>query len=164
MTKLPTFEELTNLAPQEIKDVLKECEETPQNPYWHPEGNVLIHIKIVYKRALETGDLNIVLAAFFHDLGKASTTKPNKKGDWAAHGHEFVSAKLVEKHNVWITSLGGDWEQVHTLVKEHMRIKYIDDMRPIKKDNLMTNPWFDKLNKFTELDDMSNLSKEELNL
>src|SRR5260370_16437054 len=58
--------------------------ETPQDPEWHPEGDVWTHTLQVIDEAAGlipdlAGDqpraLTVMLAALCHDLGKASTTK-----------------------------------------------------------------------------------------
>lgn len=164
MNYIPTFEEISTAAPKEIQDYLRRCGNTPQSAYWHPEGNVLKHITIVYNRARETGDMNNAIAALFHDLGKADVTKQSftKPGAWPAHGHEFVSAKLVEKHKDWIQSIGANWKEVYEMVKEHMRVKKIHEMRPSKQEELRNNKYFSKINNFSQFDDMTTLSDEEL--
>jgi len=164
MNYIPSFEEISKAAPKEIQDYLRRCGNTPQSAHWHPEGDVLKHITIVYNRARKTGDINNAMAALFHDLGKADVTKESftKPGAWPAHGHEFVSAKLVEKHKDWIQSMGANWEEVYEMVKEHMRVKKIYEMRPPKQEQLRSNKYFSKINNFSQFDDMSTLSDEEL--
>lgn len=162
INNIPTFDEMYYILPKEIKEHLDKCKKTPQSIKWHPEGNVLKHIKIVYNRAKKIGDIDYVIAALFHDLGKAYTTSKNKKGDWASHGHEFLSANFVIKYESWIKKIGANFDKVYNIVKEHMRIKLIDKMRPVKQEKLKSNIWFDNISKFSELDDMSNLSNNEI--
>lgn len=166
---IPTYDELYDVAPQEIKDYVNKCIDTPQSPKWHPEGNVDIHNRIVYNRAVAHGDINLILSAFFHDLGKVDTTKPNKHGSFSAHGHENVSAKLAMKYKDWIESFQfgaqhADGGEVHDIVKDHMRIKHMPDMREIKQEAMRQLPHFDKLNIFTKFDSMSTLTPDELNV
>lgn len=163
INEIPTYEELYNLAPTVIKNYIDACKDTPQSPNWHPEGNVYIHNRLVFDRARSYGDLNLAIAAFFHDLGKVDTTAPNKHGTYSAYNHENVSAKLVKRYSDWISELGGDPNEVYELVALHMRIKQMDKMRPSKKEEMIKHPQFDKLNKFTEFDNMKSLSHEELN-
>jgi len=162
--RIPTFEELVIGAPEEIKDILLKSAETKQSPAWHPEGNVLTHIKIVYDRAKKTGDLDLAIAAFFHDFGKEKVTVPSKntKGAWSAHGHELVSLRLVEKYDYWIKELGGDYPKIHAIVKHHMRIKEYDKMRSKKQKELRENPYYEDLCKFTDCDNMLTLTESEL--
>ena len=162
--KIPTFNQMYKMAPVEIQKLLDQCAKTPQSEKWHPEGDVLKHTKIVYERAKATGDLNIALAAIFHDLGKVKTTKRNKHGSWAAHGHEFVSSRIVEEHKKWIGSIGGRFMMVKEIVKEHMRIKQMDRMRKPKQEALRNHRFFKELQEFTKCDDMKTLTEKEMKL
>jgi len=165
MNKIPTFDEIYDLVPQEIQEYLDRCKDTPQSPDWHPEGDVYKHIKIVYNRARETGDINQVMAALFHDLGKADTTRPSRNypDSWSAYGHEAVSSKLVKKHKKWIGSMGARWFWVYNVVKEHMRVKRIDEMRPHKQREIRENIQADRIFQFSDFDNMQNLTDEEMN-
>lgn len=170
LNSIPTWEELVSSAPKEIQDILKKCEVTPQSREWHPEApnaevphNVLAHIRIVFDRARESGDINLALAAFFHDLGKADTTALNAKGTWSAHGHERVSRKLAQKYSGWIEEMGGDPEEVAEIVGQHMRIQQFPNMRSSKKEEMRQNRYFNKIQQFTKFDDMQNLTDDELN-
>ena len=166
LTKILTFEEIVAIAPDEIRDLLLKCADTPQSPKWHVEGDVLTHTKIVYNRARKTGDLDLAITALFHDLGKVETTKPSKntKGAWNAYGHEFISARLVTKYTKWISSIGGDPFKIHEIVKLHMKIKLIDEMRPHKQEALRSNHFYEDLLVFTDCDNMKTLNEEELKI
>jgi len=159
---IPTFEEIIEMAPIRIKVLLELCKKTEQSPTWHPEGDVYIHTRIVYNRAREYGDMNLALAALFHDLGKVKTTKLNSKGGWSAYGHEFVSGKIVNEHRAWIGSTGAKFMRVKDIVENHMRIKYFDEMRKHKQNELKSLEVYDKLLQFTECDSMSTLKDSEL--
>lgn len=167
--KIPTFEELIEIAPIEIKNILEEAKSIPQSAKWHPEApgddvphNVYKHIKIVYERAMHSSDINLVMAAFFHDLGKVATTALNKQGGWSAHGHEEVSSRLVEKYKKWIGENGAKWFEVYQIVKEHMRIKKMDEMKFAKQKVLLENPLYDKFIEFSNFDNMQTLTEEEM--
>jgi len=163
MINIPSFDELYDLAPQEIKDYVDKCEDTPQGTDWHPEGNVNIHLRIVYDRARAFGDINLALAAFLHDLGKVDTTAPNKRGGWSAHGHEKFSSKIAKRNSDWIREMGGNPEEVIEIVYQHMRIQQLANMRPSKQAALKANPYFRKISQFTKFDDMKTLTKDENN-
>lgn len=158
------FDKIIKIVPEEIKQILEKCEQTPQSKTWHPEGNVLIHIRIVYERARKSGNLDYALAALFHDLGKAETTRPNKRGGWGAYGHEFVSARLVIKHQDWISRQGGDVDVIHDIVIGHMKVKLMGEMRQSKQEEFKKNPNYPKIKEFSEFDNMTNLTPEELSL
>jgi len=161
LNELPAWEELVSSAPEEIKQYIEKMKTTPQGTNWHPEGNCFIHTRLVYDRAAALGDINLALAAFFHDLGKVDTTKPNKRGGYSALGHERVSARLVNYYGDWVEAMGGNVKEVHDLVFYHMKIKFYNEMRPHKQQLMRELGVYDKLNQFTPCDDMKTLTDEE---
>jgi len=170
LNKLPTWGELVSSAPKEIQDILQKCEETPQSSIWHPEAsdakvphNVLAHTRLVFDRTREYNDINLLISALFHDLGKPSTLSVNKQGKYSNHGHERVSANLVDRHRAWVGSLGAKFMQVKEIVDNHMKIKMIEEMRPHKQEALRNLRTYSELEKFTKCDDMRTLTDEELN-
>lgn len=160
-----SFEDFYTQSPIELQRYVDKCAQTPQSAKWHPEGNVKTHMRIVFNRAKENKDLNLMIAAFFHDLGKADTTHkhPSNPDAWPAHGHENVSARLVEKYQDWIENIGGDFDIVYYLVKEHMRAKQIDKMRPAKRNEAISHPYYSLMQLFNDCDDMSTLTSDEIN-
>jgi hypothetical protein len=127
----------------------------PQRPDYHPEGNTLKHVIMVVKRAMREypDNMNIILAAIFHDIGKDETfaTHP-KTGHPTAYGHEEKSGDLVRKCADWITSKGGDPEVVEFIVRNHMKAHKMDQMRPVKQEVLRAHPSFPDLERFERLD------------
>lgn len=157
MKNILNFKSLYQDAPIELKKVILNQWKAPQNPEWHPEGNTLKHIIYVVQRAITNhpDDPDMIMAAFFHDLGKFDTLDTNPKtGHPTAYGHELVSADLVKQYSDWISSYGADPEKVYYIVKNHMKIKprTWDQMKPIKKDPIIGDPSFNKLQNFTSLD------------
>lgn len=151
-----TFSGLYNEAPKELQEYVDRCEQTPQSKNWHPEGDVRTHTIIVYNRARRTRDINLMVAAFFHDLGKADTTEEHKliPNKWSAKGHEYVSAKLVKKYANWVEELGANFDIVYYIVSQHMRAKQFPNMRKFKQEEFMSHPYFSYVEKFGEFDDM----------
>jgi CRISPR/Cas system-associated endonuclease Cas3-HD len=159
-----SFEKISKIVPEEIRHLLEKCEKTPQSKTWHPEGDVLIHTRIVYERAKKSGDLNFAIAALFHDLGKTETTRLNKRGSWGSYGHEFVSARLVIKYQDWISRQGGNVDLIHDIVINHMKVKMMGEMRQSKQEEIKKKPNFNKIKEFSEFDNMRTLTPEELSL
>ncbi len=108
---------------------LESLEGTPQDPQWHPEGNVWIHTKMVVDAAAEIAirekldagaRLILVLSALCHDLGKPETTAISDKGRVISHQH---SEKGVEPTKRFLESIHASKdlaEKVIPLVKEHL--------------------------------------------
>ena len=151
------FKDLLLKAPGELVQIAMSLKNVAQNPKWHPEGNTLKHIITVFKRAVEhyPDNIDIAMAAFFHDLGKLDTYEISPKtGQPTAHGHEAVSAELVKKYANWISEIGADPEVVHYIVINHMKMKpsIWNVMKDKKKDKIKSSDSFKDLEKFSKID------------
>ena len=99
----------------------------PQDPEWHPEGDVWIHTLHVMdafaadRLGDEREDLVVGFACLCHDLGKPSTTTHDEDGRIRSRGHEEAGegptrallARLGEQKKLA--------DEVVPLVKEHLR-------------------------------------------
>ena len=146
---------ILRMLPEEIYLIIEKCKLVNQREDYHPEKSVYNHVKIVYERALETGDITFPIAAIFHDLGKLHTTKISPKtGEPHSPGHEHISTKFVDKYKDWIESMDADFDVVRYIVSEHMRAHIINDMRPSKQEAMRNNPLYPKVKEFSKFDDM----------
>lgn len=68
------------------------------------------------------GDPTLMLAALFHDLGKATTAKVEDGGRMTFHGHQFVSRKLARRRmeQLKIQNMGVSPDEILVLVENHM--------------------------------------------
>jgi tRNA nucleotidyltransferase (CCA-adding enzyme) len=103
----------------------------PQDPEWHPEGDVFTHTSLVVDRAREMiADLDrprqvtLMLAALCHDFGKPSTTVFSE-GRWRSPGHDAAGVEPTERFldRLKIFTLDGYNVRAQTLalVREHLR-------------------------------------------
>jgi tRNA nucleotidyltransferase (CCA-adding enzyme) len=112
---------------------------TPQDPEWHPEGDVWTHtLQAVDEAAALVADLDrpraltVMLATLCHDVGKPGTTKV-EDGRVRSRGHEEAgrapTVSLLERWNVH-TLLGYDVRaQVVALVVDHLKPGQLYDDR-----------------------------------
>ena len=117
-----------------IYQVLPEMEslyDCPQDPEWHPEGNVWIHTLMVIDQARAlNGDLDrarlatVMLGAVCHDLGKPATTAMID-GRTKSPNHEAMgvepATKILDRLNVNTLDNFDVRTQVLGLVTEHLR-------------------------------------------
>ena len=88
------FETARMLNILEIFPELNLLVDIPQDPLWHPEGNVWTHTMRVLNAAalLKNGtdekNLELMLAALCHDFGKSLTTNYMQKR-WRSHSHDI---------------------------------------------------------------------------
>ena len=103
----------------------------PQDPEWHPEGDVFIHTLLVVDRAREMIDelpyarqVTVMLAALAHDFGKPPTTQ-FLEGRWRSRGHEEAgvepTTRFLDRLNVHTIDGYDVRPQVVALVREHLK-------------------------------------------
>ncbi|SDN47216.1 tRNA nucleotidyltransferase (CCA-adding enzyme) [Klenkia soli] len=101
----------------------------PQDPRWHPEGDVLVHSGLAGDAAAVladgaglTGDDRtvVVLGALLHDLGKATRTQVRADGRITSHGHAESGAEAVQELLGSIGAPPGLVDRVVPVVREHM--------------------------------------------
>ena len=103
----------------------------PQDPEWHPEGDVFIHTLLAVDRAREMIDdlpyarqVTVMLATLAHDFGKPPTTQ-FLEGRWRSRGHEEAGVKpatsFLDRINVHTIDGYDVRQQVIALVREHLK-------------------------------------------
>ena len=103
----------------------------PQDPEWHPEGDVFVHTQLAVDRARELiGDLSyprqvtVMLATLAHDFGKPATTQMID-GRWRSRGHEEggvpPTESFLSRLNVHTIDGYHVRNQVIALVREHLK-------------------------------------------
>jgi len=98
----------------------------PQDPKWHPEGDVWTHTMMVLDEAarLRTGtenkDMVLMFGALCHDFGKPLTTK-YLGGRWRSPSHDREGITPTLHFLQRITDDRDLIKQVSSMVKEHLR-------------------------------------------
>ena len=111
----------------EIKSLI----DVPQDPEWHPEGDVFVHTRLVVDRARELIDdlpysrqVTVMLAALAHDFGKPSTTE-FLEGRWRSRGHEeagvLPTEEFLDRLNIHTLAGYNVRAQVIALVRDHLK-------------------------------------------
>lgn len=109
--------------------VLHAMGQTPQDPIWHPEGDVFTHTAYACDAAAAIADregfderqrLVLLMATLCHDFGKIETTTRNTYGRWIAPGHAERGVTLAGEF--LRTMQASEWlvELVAPLVEQHM--------------------------------------------
>lgn len=115
----------------------------PQNPEFHPEGNVKIHTFMVVDEARKLIDkvnskTAFMFAALYHDIGKFDAFKIID-GKITAHGHEKIGAKQIPEALGNLTNEKKLIKQVAWLTENHMKVHNILNMKDKKIRQLMVD-------------------------
>jgi tRNA nucleotidyltransferase (CCA-adding enzyme) len=99
----------------------------PQDPKWHPEGDVWTHTGHcldAYARQRigdEWEDLVVGLAVLCHDFGKPETTYTDDDGRIRSPRHDILGVPVAQRFLERLTRQKKIFEQVLPLVEQHMR-------------------------------------------
>ncbi len=97
----------------------------PQEPDWHPEGDVWIHTMMVLDEAakLRTGngdeDLALMYGALAHDFGKPSTTRTTS-GRITSYEHDVKGAVIAQSFLERLRAPNELTKKVEALVRHHL--------------------------------------------
>jgi tRNA nucleotidyltransferase (CCA-adding enzyme) len=104
----------------------------PQDPEWHPEGDVAVHTMFVLNEAARIADRDgcqnddravLMFAALAHDFAKADTTALRERDGrmrWTAWGHEAAAGPHARQFLTRIGIKNAIVEQVVKLVENHL--------------------------------------------
>ncbi|MCM3873558.1 MAG: HD domain-containing protein, partial [Pyrinomonadaceae bacterium] len=118
-------------ALEQIFPEIRALIDVPQDPEWHPEGDVFVHTLLVVDRARELIDdlpyarkVTVMLAALAHDFGKPATTE-FVDGRLRSRGHEEAGVAPTESFlnqlNLYTLDGYDVRAQVVALVREHLK-------------------------------------------
>jgi len=105
---------------------------TPQEPEWHPEGDVFTHTQLCLDALVRLAEWQssdvprrrfLMFAVLAHDFGKPSTTeRAERRGQlrWISPGHDAAGGPLAESFLARLGAPGGIIEFVRPLVVHHL--------------------------------------------
>lgn len=110
----------------------------PQNPQYHPEGDVFRHTMLVVDQAASLRDqakwpLAFMLSALCHDLGKIDSTEISPDGRITSYLHPITGQALAEAQMERWTSHRKLLRYVENMVEMHMRPNQLAMCRSKKK-------------------------------
>lgn len=135
--------------PEELISKLKATEQPVE---YHPEKTVWNHMWLVEKQAEKYHDPILEMCAVFHDLGKIDVMR-EQNGKTVFYGHEIASLRYIEEYKKLFNDVKiENWDIVKWVVLNHMKAHVLDEMRPFKREKIVTHPWYEYLVRFNECD------------
>ncbi len=84
--------------------------------------DVYLHtLKVLDNVALADGDINLRLAALYHDIAKPRTKRFIKGIGWTFHGHEELGARMFEHYGKKLRLSTRDIKSIQNLIRLHLR-------------------------------------------
>jgi tRNA nucleotidyltransferase (CCA-adding enzyme) len=145
----------------------------PQEPEWHPEGDVWTHTLMVVDQAArlrtpeytETENLALMLGALCHDLGKPVTTV-RKDDRWRSPAHEALGDKPARAFLARLTNEADLIGAVVALVREHLKPSQLynvrHELRPAAIRRLALRVDIEKLVRVSRADHLGRTTEEAL--
>ena len=105
--------------------IIKELCNIKQDSFWHKEGNLINHVKLVFEEVekLEPKNNDLYVCAMFHDLGKINTTSYVMKDGMErvhAYGHESLTDHYIDKYIFFFEDLNINVEKIREVCSLHM--------------------------------------------
>lgn len=108
--------------------------DVPQDPRWHPEGDVLTHSLLAFDAAAKLWDVHggptdrreiVTLAALLHDVGKPETTRSDA-GAVTSRGHAELGEQIVLRLGARLKWPIEMTRAISALVRHHMAHVSVD--------------------------------------
>lgn len=127
--KTYTFDELWERLPELVRNAMMNCE---QDSIYHPEGSAGVHTRLVFEFAQKhfDGDVDLLVASIFHDLGKPETQRIFEKDGRTKISNKMHETKCnyyLDKYFDLFKDVTTNEEKVREICNNHMRAHlYID--------------------------------------
>lgn len=125
------------------------CRGVPQPRDYHREGDVLEHILHCVAAFEPDDDIDVRLAAFFHDIGKAKTFSLKERIRF--DGHASASADLASEILTRLQCPSRRREKITWLIRHHMHMAFLE-LSEERKIHWYFHPWFADLLRLFRLD------------
>lgn len=116
--------------------MIGDLKEVPQNPKYHPEGDVFIHTMMVIDEGAKNREKSknkraFMWALLLHDIGKKPTTK-NRKGKLTSYNHDSVGQKMTREFLNYFNEDEEFINEVCGLVRWHMQSLFVNKSLPFQ--------------------------------
>jgi poly(A) polymerase len=123
-----------------------------QPEVFHPEGDVFVHTLLLLDK-MENPTPELALAALLHDVGKPPTQTFEDRIRFNLH--EKVGAEMAEEICRRLRLSRHTIERVRWLVEQHMRLRWLPEMRESKRRRFVREEGFDELVRLCRLDSLA---------
>ncbi len=126
---------------EELIPELDEMKNTPQDPEYHPEGDVMTHTLIMLSH-LVSPSIELAWSTLLHDCGKPRSFSIGGDGKRHFYGHEETGARIANAVMSGFRMPTKIISSVESAVRNHMRIASVAKMRGAKISRLLSSEKF----------------------
>ncbi|MBN1418825.1 MAG: CCA tRNA nucleotidyltransferase [Planctomycetes bacterium] len=130
-----------------------------QPPEFHPEGDVFVHTALVLD-ALRDPGIELAYAALLHDVGKPATFRRLDRIRF--NNHDEVGAAMAAEILERLRTSSSVRDHAVWLIRNHMILRNVPEMRPARRRRLMADPRFPDLLELLRADSVGSLGDVEL--
>jgi poly(A) polymerase len=148
-----------------LKIILPEVEEmkgVEQPAQFHAEGDVWEHTLLCLKNLGSETNRILAWAILLHDVGKPPAFEVRHRITF--YRHTKLSAEMTEKICDRLCFSNKEKDEIVWLVKNHLRFKDLDKMKPAKAIRLINHPYIKNLLEVSRIDSLSSYLGLEENL
>jgi len=139
-----------------LAEILPEVEKmkgVAQPPEFHAEGDVWEHTLLCLKNMGAKKDYILAWAILLHDIGKPDAYEVRHRITF--YRHTKISADITTQICDRLKSPKKEKEEIVWLVKNHLRFKDLDKMKPAKAIRLINHPYIKRLLEVSRIDSTS---------
>lgn len=119
---------------------------------YHPEGDVFVHTLLLLDKLVDPTP-ELALAALLHDVGKPPTQTFEDRIRF--NYHEKVGAGMAESICRRLRLSRRTTDRVRWLVEQHMRLRWLPEMRESRRRRFVREEGFDELVELCRLDSLA---------
>jgi len=141
---------LTHLLPE--VEALKGC---PQNPIYHPEGDVWNHTMKAIKQLEKNCSLSLAWATLLHDIGKPKSLAFKPDGNPTSHGHELTGSKIATQILTRLRAPNRLIKIVESHIRCHMKFHSVQMMKQSTLRKFVAEPEFEEKLSLHQIDSLA---------
>ncbi|MCK5834727.1 MAG: CCA tRNA nucleotidyltransferase [Lentisphaeria bacterium] len=139
-------------------EALRGC---PQNPFYHPEGDVWNHTMAAIKQLSKNCTTSLAWGILLHDIGKPKSLAFKPDGSPTSHGHELAGAKIANQILIRLRAPNQLIKLVDSHIRCHMKFHSVQMMKESTLRKFVAEPDFEEKLALHKIDSLAGAGRLE---
>ena len=139
-------------------EALKGC---PQNPIYHPEGDVWNHTMKAVKQLKKNCTPSLAWATLLHDIGKPKSLAFKPDGNPTSHGHELTGSQIANQILTRLRAPNKLTKVVESHIRCHMKFHSVQMMKESTLRKFVAEPAFEEKLSLHQIDSLAGAGQLE---